>query len=219
MLVQSHGALGTCASWDCSTWQHAASAGDTWTRILTRFILFSKYKDLDLDTSTTFFAEAERRILYSTKISFQSRHKKKSKSLSEVKSFSSFSFSDVALDYKDYKVYSEHEKQQTLSQSDPSQLDQARDDSPEVSGDSHPQQQQQQQQPAKLQVPRLAMAQGSSSSRRQARAGFWSKSRSVDLWLREHFAGEDTAGPGREKLAGDTQHHIVFSKYPYYIHK
>ena len=63
------------------------------------------------------------------------------------------------------------------------------------------------------------MAQDSSSSRRQARAGFWSKSRSVDLWLREHFAGEDTAGPGREKLAGDTQHHIVFSKYPYYIHK
>ena len=138
--------------------------------------------------------------------------------MSEVKSFSSFSFSDVALDYKDYKVYSEHEKQQTLSQSDPSQLDQARDDSPEVSGDPHPQQQQQQQQ-AKPQVPRLAMAQGSSSSRRQARAGFWSKSRSVDLWLREHFAGEDTAGPGREKLAGDTQHHIVFSKYPYYIHK
>ena len=78
-----------------------------------------------------------------------------------MKSFSSFSFSDVALDYKDYKV-----------------------------------------------VPRLVMAQDS-SSRRQARAGFWSKSRSVDLWLREHFAGpsagEDTAGPAREKLAGDTQ--------------
>ena len=32
---------------------------------------------------------------------FSSKHKKKkSKSLSEVKSFSSFSFSDVALDYK-----------------------------------------------------------------------------------------------------------------------
>ena len=122
-----------------------------------------------------------------------------------MKSFSSFSFSDVALDYKDYKVYSENEKQQTLSQSDPSQLDQGRDDSPEVSGDSHPQQQHHQQPP---QVPRLAMAQDS-SSRRQARAGFWSKSRSVDLWLRDHFAGpsagEDTAGPAREKLAGDTQ--------------
>ena len=34
------------------------------------------------------------------KLFFPSKHKKKSKSLSEVKSFSSFSFSDVALDYK-----------------------------------------------------------------------------------------------------------------------
>ena len=36
----------------------------------------------------------------SSKTFFPSKHKKKSKSLSEVKSFSSFSFSDVALDYK-----------------------------------------------------------------------------------------------------------------------
>ena len=54
-----------------------------------------------------------------------------------------------------------------------------------------------------------------SSSRRQARAGFWSKSRSVDLWLREHFAGpsagEDTAAPAREKLAGDTQFSVTIT--------
>ena len=46
------------------------------------------------------------------------RYNKKSKSLSEVKSFSSFSFSDVALDYK--LVTSRNGK---LSQSDPSKLD------------------------------------------------------------------------------------------------
>ena len=46
------------------------------------------------------------------------RYNKKSKSLSEVKSFSSFSFSDVALDYK--LVTSKNGK---LSQSDPSKLD------------------------------------------------------------------------------------------------
>ena len=46
------------------------------------------------------------------------RPNRKSKSLSEVKSFSSFSFSDVALDYK--LVTSKNGK---LSQSDPSKLD------------------------------------------------------------------------------------------------
>ena len=46
------------------------------------------------------------------------RYNKKSKSLSEVKSFSSFSFSDVALDYK--LVTPRNGK---LSQSDPSKLD------------------------------------------------------------------------------------------------
>ena len=58
-------------------------------------------------------------------------NKKKSKSLSEVKSFSSFSFSDVALDYKLYKSKAVGEaslggkngKSHHLSQSDPSTLD------------------------------------------------------------------------------------------------
>ena len=53
-------------------------------------------------------------------------NKKKSKSLSEVKSFSSFSFSDVALDYRLYKSSTgggKHGKSHHLSQSDPSTLD------------------------------------------------------------------------------------------------
>ena len=87
--------------------------------------------------------------MYFQKLLFSSKHKskKKSKSLSEVKSFSSFSFSDVALDYKgmcainclchliqiitilcqDYKLYKGDAgiSGGLLSKSDPSQLDRA----------------------------------------------------------------------------------------------
>jgi len=124
-----------------------------------------------------------------------------------VKSFSSFSFSDVALDYKDYRLYTGDAVGVSgglLSKSDPSQLDRAEASDQDQDQDSGWDFETELSQ----HTTNKDTSPGMLSRNKNGRSLLETKSHSVDLWLQDHFsdgAGSKDVGGNLNIGAGDKQ--------------